>query len=75
MKKRVAASLLWFYCSWWAWAMIAALTGLPALAGPVIGAAVAALVGVDPFEKIWPRPASREQDSGAASATDARLLA
>ncbi len=75
MKKRIAASLLWFYCTWWAWAMIAALTGLPALAGPVIGAAVAALVGVDPFEKIWPRPARREQDSAGVSAAEAQLVA
>ncbi len=53
MKKRVAVALLWFYATWVAWAMVAQLTGLSDLAGPVIGAAAAALFAGDPLRRIW----------------------
>ena len=53
MKKRVLAGLLWFYATWYAWSMVAALAGLPELLGPVVGAAVAMLVAGDPFGRIW----------------------
>lgn len=53
MKKRVLTGLLWFYATWYAWSMVAALAGLPELFGPVVGAAVAMLVAGDPFGRIW----------------------
>lgn len=53
MKKRIAIGLLWFYCIWCAWSMIAALAGMPIFAGPILGALVGAFVVGDPFHRIW----------------------
>ena len=59
MKKRVAASLLWFYSMWYAGAMIAALFGLSPALGPILGTAAGAIVGVDPRHVIWgPKPSA-----------------
>jgi hypothetical protein len=55
MKKRVAAALLWFYATWYAWSMLASFVGAPDLFGPVVGAAVAALIAGDPMHRIWSR--------------------
>jgi hypothetical protein len=55
MKKRVAATLLWFYSMWYAGAMIATLFGLSPALGPILGTAAAALVGGDPRNLIWMR--------------------
>jgi hypothetical protein len=56
MKKRVAATLLWFYSMWYAGAMIATLFGLSPALGPILGTAAAAIVGGDPRHLIWSRP-------------------
>jgi hypothetical protein len=56
MKKRVAATLLWFYSMWYAGAMIATLFGLSPALGPILGTAAAAIVGGDPRNLIWSRP-------------------
>ena len=55
MKKRVAATLLWFYSMWYAGAMIATLFGLSPALGPILGTAAAAIVGGDPRNLIWSR--------------------
>ncbi len=55
MIKRIAAALLWFFATWYAWNIVAWAIGLPELAGPVIAAAVAAFVAVDPMHRIWSR--------------------
>jgi hypothetical protein len=55
MKKRLAAAILWFYAGWYAWAILASFLGLSELGGPVIGAAAAALIAVDPRRIIWTR--------------------
>ena len=55
MKKRVAASLLWFYSMWYAGAMIATVFGLSPALGPILGTAAAAIVGGDPRHIIWSR--------------------
>lgn len=53
MKKRVGAGLLWFYVTWTAWCFLAAFTGLPGAAGPVIGAVVGMFIAGDPLGRIW----------------------
>ena len=58
MKKRVAATLLWFYSMWYAGAMIATLFGLSPALGPILGTAAAAIVGGDPRNLIWSRPSA-----------------
>jgi hypothetical protein len=58
MKKRVAATLLWFYSMWYAGAMIATLFGLSPVLGPILGTAAAAIVGGDPRHLIWARSAA-----------------
>ena len=59
MKKRLLATVLWFYAAWYGWSILADMTGMPGLAGPVIALAVAVFVGMDPMHRIWTkRPAS-----------------
>ena len=53
MKKRIVAGLLWFYVAWGVWSFLAAMLGLPELAGPVVGAAVAMFIAGDPMGRIW----------------------
>lgn len=53
MKKRVLAGLLWFYCTWYAWSLVASFTGVSDLAGPIIGLVAAMLFSVDPLGRIW----------------------
>ena len=55
MKKRLAAALLWFYVTWYAWALVVSITGMPELVGPVLGAALAAFIAGDPMHRIWSR--------------------
>jgi hypothetical protein len=53
MFKRVLAALLWFYAGWYGGALLADFLGVSLLLGPIIGAAVAALVAGDPRHLIW----------------------
>ncbi|MFL5725144.1 MAG: hypothetical protein ACJ77F_02300 [Chloroflexota bacterium] len=55
MKKRVLSAFLWFYCGWYAGAMIASVVGISPLLGPVLGAAAAFIIAGDPRGVIWPR--------------------
>ena len=60
MKKRLFATVLWFYATWYGWSILADMAGWPDMLGPVIGLAVAAFVGLDPMHRIWaklPAPA------------------
>ena len=66
MKKRVAVALLWFYVTWYAWAFVASLTGLTDLAGPLLGAALAALIAGDPMHRIWSSGTDRPQANRSA---------
>jgi len=56
MVKRIVASALWFVVTAWACNYLGYYFGLPFLAGPIIAAAAALFVGLDPFKAIWPRP-------------------
>jgi hypothetical protein len=55
MKKRVLAGCLWFYASWYGWAILAEFTGLPEVVGPILGVAAAVLFAGDPLGRIWTR--------------------
>ena len=69
MTKRVVAAFLWFYIVWVAWNVVAYVTGLSILFGPVVAAAVAAFIACDPMHRIWtPRVsnAGTSEPSGAA---------
>ena len=73
MFKRVLAALLWFYAGWYGGALLADFLGVSLLLGPIIGAAVAALVAGDPRHLIWwairpdePTPASAPSQGHAA---------
>jgi hypothetical protein len=69
MIKRVAAALLWFYATWYAWNVIAAFTGMTELAGPVLAAAVAAFLAGDPLGRIWSGTRTRPVAQASASAS------
>jgi len=53
MTKRVVAAFLWFYTGWYAGAMIAEFIGVSPMLGPLIGAAAAGIVAIDPRRIIW----------------------
>jgi hypothetical protein len=55
MTKRILAAMLWFYTGWYAGAMLAEFIGISALLGPVIGAAAAGIITIDPRRIIWTR--------------------
>jgi len=54
MLKRVAAAFLWYAMVWVGYEIASSLVGLPRLIGPVLSAAVAMLVVVDPLRLFWP---------------------
>ncbi len=70
MTKRLVAALLWFYTGWYAGAMLADLFGVSPALGPLIGAAAAGLIAVDPRRIIWKRP---EPATAAAPVTAASV--
>ena len=53
MKKCVIAGLLWFYVTWYAWAVIAYFAGVTDLPGPLLGIVAAALIAGDPLGRVW----------------------
>jgi len=53
MKKRILAAFLWFYAGWYGGALLANFTGVSPMLGPILGAAVAAVVVGDPRRIIW----------------------
>src|SRR4051812_27670013 len=55
MKKRALAAVLWFYSCWYLGAMVAHLSGLSEVLGPIFGTAAAAIVAGDPRGLIWNR--------------------
>lgn len=60
MKKRALSAVLWFYCGWYAGAMIAHALDLSIAIGPILGAAAAALIAGDPRGIIWSRSSSTD---------------
>jgi hypothetical protein len=57
MSKRAVSSLAWFLAGWVAYEIAWSITGIPRAVGPVVAAAVAAVVAVDPTGAFWGRPA------------------
>jgi hypothetical protein len=53
MKKRILAAFLWFYTGWYGGAIIADFVGISPVLGPILGAALAALIVGDPRRIIW----------------------
>ena len=61
MSKRAVAGLLWFGAIWFGYEILWSISDVPRMVGPVIGAAVAAFVVVDPIRRFWDAPADRTQ--------------
>jgi hypothetical protein len=53
MLKRVVGVPLWFYATWWGYAIVTFHLGLPTEGGIVVGALVAAFVFLDPTGAFW----------------------
>jgi hypothetical protein len=60
MKKRALSAVLWFYCGWYAGAMIAHALNVSIAIGPILGVAAAALIAGDPSGIIWSRSSSNK---------------
>jgi hypothetical protein len=58
MKKRALSAVLWFYCGWYAGAMVAHALNVSIAIGPILGVAAAALIAGDPRGLIWSRSSS-----------------
>jgi hypothetical protein len=58
MKKRVFATVVWFYAAWYAGAIVAELLGVTPLIGPIVAIATAAFVASDPGHLFSPHPES-----------------
>jgi hypothetical protein len=71
MKKRIAAGVLWFFVTWYAWNVIGWMTGLAAGVGPLLGFAVALLIAGDPFGRIWTTRSSAAPMVAATPSTEA----
>jgi hypothetical protein len=61
MLKRVAAALLWYAMAWVGYEIASSIVGVPRPVGPILAAAMAMIVVVDPFRLFWPHA-----DVGAA---------
>ena len=57
MIKRTACSVGWLIAVAWGFNLANLVLGLPAVIGMLLGAAVAAVVLIDPTHRIWPTPA------------------
>jgi hypothetical protein len=55
MPKRALAAFLWFASMWFAYEVIWSLTGVPRVLGPIMGAAAAIVVTLDPTGWFWSR--------------------
>jgi hypothetical protein len=66
MKKRVLSAVLWFYCGWYAGAMIASMAGISLALGPILGAAAAFIIAGDPRGIIWPHKTAEPTVSPSA---------
>lgn len=53
MSKRNLATTLWFLMGWTLGLVLASTAGIPSLAAPVLGVALAAIVRWDPSGRIW----------------------
>jgi hypothetical protein len=53
MKKRSAATVLWFFTGWFVGAFVAFSAGMSPLFAPILGIAAAAFVAGDPRHMIW----------------------
>ena len=53
MKKRILAAFLWFYSGWYGGAIVADFVGVSPVLGPILGAALAAVIVGDPRRIIW----------------------
>lgn len=66
MTKRILAAILWFYTGWYAGAMLAEFIGVSPFLGPIIGAAAAGIIFMDPRRMIWTARAVRSASAPEA---------
>ena len=69
MARRMAAAFLWYAMVWVGYEIAWSIAGIPRMIGPVVAAAVAVFVTVDPFHRFWPRlesSPSRQQPADLA---------
>jgi hypothetical protein len=53
MSKRNLATSLWFLMGWTFGLILASIAGIPSLAAPVLGVALAVVVYRDPSGRLW----------------------
>jgi hypothetical protein len=56
MSKRAVVSVFWFAAIWFAYEVVWSVTGVPRGIGPIVAAAVAGVVAVDPMRLFHTAP-------------------
>ncbi|MCI0345020.1 MAG: hypothetical protein L0221_06175 [Chloroflexi bacterium] len=69
MRKRTLIAALWFFATWSAYELALQFVGLPRIAGPILGLAMAAFWGGDPFGLVYGKPAAPAPASAVRHAT------
>ena len=70
MKKRILVTALWFYATWYAWSLLAVMTGATGIPGPLVALVVAGFVCWDPTHRIWSRRPAPAAEPGGRSALE-----
>jgi hypothetical protein len=73
MTKRVLAAFLWFGATWFGFEIVWSLTDVPRVIGPLLAAAVATLISLDPTGRFWSIRLDRRETSPRITATSRPL--
>ncbi len=68
MRKRTLIAVLWFFATWTGYELGVQFVGLPPVLGPLLGLAMAAFWGGDPFGVVYGTPAAPAVASAARHA-------
>jgi hypothetical protein len=58
MRKRTLIAALWFFAAWTGWELVLQFSDLPRVVGPLLGVAMAAFWGGDPFGLVYGKPSA-----------------
>jgi hypothetical protein len=73
--KRIAATVLWFFVGWYVAAAAAWLIGIPSAIAPIVAIVIAAIVWIDPRNRLWvSNPHPQTSDPSASAAAVAGLI-
>ena len=69
MRKRTLIAVLWFFATWTGYELGVHFAGLPPVLGPILGLAMAAFWGADPFGVVYGTASAPAAAAAARHAT------